>query len=326
LHGRVIEGRIVYRVMADKLTFAHPVWAAALVLCACQYVADLSPSDVSVRDDGADTADLDADAPDRDADVPDRDTADQDPSDPDVPDVTDVPDVPEDDGGETGCTSNAQCDDGQMCNGSETCDLPTGTCQPGTNWWDGYPCTDADPCTADSHCDGAGSCVAGAGACDDHLSCTADTCTAIDPTTYECDNNLRSGYCLIDWECYDDNEVNPSNACQSCYAFGWPYGWIARADGTSCTDGRCCSGACQTGASCCEDGDCPTGCSGTPVPCSNFVSGDDCSQQAGCTWESTDPPSCTGTAVACDTFSTEDCRAQEGCRIFDGVCLDYACT
>ncbi|MBW2969587.1 hypothetical protein KY319_00490 [Candidatus Woesearchaeota archaeon] len=40
------------------------------------------------------------------------------------------------------CTNNSDCDDGNWCNGQETCD-PTGVCQPGTppNCDDGNPCT-----------------------------------------------------------------------------------------------------------------------------------------------------------------------------------------
>ena len=45
-------------------------------------------------------------------------------------------------------TSDAACDDGQFCNGVETCDLVTATCQPGLP----PSCDDNDPCTLDS-CD-----------------------------------------------------------------------------------------------------------------------------------------------------------------------------
>lgn len=44
------------------------------------------------------------------------------------------------------CASAAQCDDGDFCNGAETCDLPAGECLPGPP----PTCDDADPCTADS--------------------------------------------------------------------------------------------------------------------------------------------------------------------------------
>ena len=85
------------------------------------------------------------------------------------------------------CTNDAECDDGDPCNGVETCDIPSGACLPGTpvicqpadppceggevcnpttGACDpvadpalGTPCeADGDLCTND-HCDGAGSCV-----------------------------------------------------------------------------------------------------------------------------------------------------------------------
>jgi len=48
----------------------------------------------------------------------------------------------------------ASCDDGNPCNGIETCDTATGQCQPGQP----LTCDDGDPCTADS-CDPSGGCI-----------------------------------------------------------------------------------------------------------------------------------------------------------------------
>jgi len=48
----------------------------------------------------------------------------------------------------------ASCDDGNPCNGIETCDTATGQCQPGQP----LTCDDGDPCTVDS-CDPSGGCI-----------------------------------------------------------------------------------------------------------------------------------------------------------------------
>ena len=53
-----------------------------------------------------------------------------------------------------GCTSNAQCDDGNSCNGQETCKPDTLTCQPGTP----LNCDDGSECTQDS-CAQQGGCL-----------------------------------------------------------------------------------------------------------------------------------------------------------------------
>jgi hypothetical protein len=44
------------------------------------------------------------------------------------------------------CAAAADCDDGDLCNGAESCDLPLGECLQGTP----PTCDDADPCTSDS--------------------------------------------------------------------------------------------------------------------------------------------------------------------------------
>ncbi len=103
-----------------------------------------------------------------------------------------------------GCTSNAQCDDGQWCNGAETCDLGVHTCQSGTapNCADAFACTtdscnettdgcvhtpsnatcsDGLACNGTETCDPVAGCQSGtAPNCDDGIACTADAC--VEPT------------------------------------------------------------------------------------------------------------------------------------------------
>ena len=54
----------------------------------------------------------------------------------------------------TGCTSDAQCDNGLFCDGTETCNLGTGVCQSGT----APSCGDGVGCTVDSCNEGTDSC------------------------------------------------------------------------------------------------------------------------------------------------------------------------
>jgi hypothetical protein len=95
----------------------------------------------------------------------------------------------------SGCSTNGQCNDGNACNGVETC--VAGQCQAGTplNCTDNNPCTtdscdtgtgchfvnntspcsDGQTCTTGDTCSG-GSCVGTPANCDDGIACTADSC------------------------------------------------------------------------------------------------------------------------------------------------------
>jgi hypothetical protein len=105
-----------------------------------------------------------------------------------------------------GCASNADCDDGDRCNGDETCDTGTGSCVVGTPL---AACVDdGDVCNGVPSCDpGTGACVDGPALdCDDGLSCTVDSC---DPGTgCESDDSLcpvcepvSRGRCNCDGSC-----------------------------------------------------------------------------------------------------------------------------
>jgi hypothetical protein len=77
------------------------------------------------------------------------------------------------------CSSDAQCDDGLACNGTETCDLGTNLCVAGTP----VVCDDGNECTADVCVEPLGTCsappVADGTSCDDGITCSVpDTCQA----------------------------------------------------------------------------------------------------------------------------------------------------
>ena len=103
------------------------------------------------------------------------------------------------------CTVDADCNDGFFCNGSETCDTATGTCQPGTpvDCDDGVDCTvdtcdevndecvntpdniacpdDGLFCTGDEICDSVAGCISTGDPCTEGMTCNEDTDTC-DPS------------------------------------------------------------------------------------------------------------------------------------------------
>jgi hypothetical protein len=89
------------------------------------------------------------------------------------------------------------CNDGQYCNGEETCD-PLDDCQAGTPpvCDDGVGCTD-DACNEDTDsCDF----IPDDGNCDDGIACTEDVCDVLDdcqalPSDENCDDGV---YCTVD--------------------------------------------------------------------------------------------------------------------------------
>jgi len=70
----------------------------------------------------------------------------------------------------SGCTINADCNDGNLCNGAETC--VAGVCTPGTS----VNCDDGQFCTIDSCDPPTGTCLHAANPCSDGAACTLDSC------------------------------------------------------------------------------------------------------------------------------------------------------
>jgi hypothetical protein len=72
------------------------------------------------------------------------------------------------------CTMDSHCDDGLYCNGVETCNTASGTCESGTN-----PCAVGKVCDeSSSSCEIVSTCTTDA-ECNDSLYCTgAETCDA----------------------------------------------------------------------------------------------------------------------------------------------------
>ncbi len=110
------------------------------------------------------------------------------------------------------------CNDGNTCNGVETCNTETAQCQPGTP----IDCNDANACTADS-CNPASGCVNNPqppSFCDDQNACTDDSCAPASGCVHTptppsaCDDNN---------ECTDDS-CDPQDGCVNVPADPMPPG------------------------------------------------------------------------------------------------------
>ncbi len=151
----------------------------------------------------------------------------------------------------SGCTIDADCDDGVFCNGVETC--VTGACQSGSavSCDDGVACTDdscneatdncdnvADDANCDDglYCNGAESCdpaldcLAGSAInCDDGVACTDDSCNE---TTDSCDNVADDAHCDDGLYCNGAESCDPALDCLAGSAVNCD-------DGVACTDDSC---------------------------------------------------------------------------------------
>jgi Dictyostelium (slime mold) repeat len=154
------------------------------------------------------------------------------------------------------------CDDGDICDGIETCNPATGLCTPGP----APDCDDGNPCT-DGLCDAVAGCgqIANTAPCDDGNACTVgDVCAA--------------GGCApgAPRACDDGEPCNGVETCDpasGCLA-GVP---LDCADGNPCSDDTCTPGvgcrhelvsaACDDGDACTDDAcDATAGCVHVRVP------------------------------------------------------------
>lgn len=171
-----------------------------------------------------------------------------------------------------GCTSDAQCDDGQYCNGTESC--VSGMCQSSGN-----PCAGGTICNETSDtcetpiCDSDGVCEPG----EDCNNCPADcaSMTGGPPSgRYCCDGDVAGcgdarcdqngftcgsggGMCTSDPECDDGLFCTGAETCSggSCQSSGNPCG-----AGTTCNEGTdTCTTCGGNKASCSVNGDCCSG-------------------------------------------------------------------
>ena len=113
----------------------------------------------------------------------------------------------------TGCTSDADCDDGVDCT-TNTCDLPAGDCVYAP---DHTACDNEDFCDGTESCDPVDDCQPGTPPdCNDGVDCTIDACS---PVTDSCQNQPSDERCDDDLFCNGAETCDPVNDCQ---AGTWP--------------------------------------------------------------------------------------------------------
>ena len=137
------------------------------------------------------------------------------------------------------CVGDPDCDDAEICNGQERCDVELHTCTPGGAPVPGTICDrDANPATRDICV--ASTCVASR--CGDTFVDDGEHCDDGNTTSGDgCDNDCTFS-CVESAECDDGLLCNGAERCDGnrCAA-GTP-----AEDGTMCPGGTCMSGACFT--------------------------------------------------------------------------------
>jgi len=208
---------------------------------------------------------------------------------------------------DSGCATDAECDDGNVCT-DDSCDF-AGQCQNTPNT---APCDDGNPCTDDT-CDGAGQCQPSfnTAPCDDGNPCTDDTCDGAG----QCQSTPNAV------PCDDGDACTPVDACALGACVG--AGTLDCDDGNVCTDDSCdfavgCAylanaDVCDDGDACTPDGSCSLGtCVGSgTLDCDdgNLCTDDGCDAVSGCV--------STANAAPCD--DDDACTTSDSCS--SGACI-----
>ena len=237
---------------------------------------------------------------------------------------------------------DANCADGQFCNGNETCDV-INDCQPGVapNCSDSIDCTDDscdetnDVCVStvdDGNCDdtvfcnGSEVCVAGVGCqagtpvtCDDGLDCTSGSCdTGLDACVFAANDGFCDDGLLCNGsETCDVSAASPGDGCVAGNTV------MCSDDGIACTVETCDESAmgCISTA---DNSLCPAGEFCVPAlagcvpssPCtlnSECDDGDDCNGIETCN-------------VVCQAGTPVDCNDGVGCTVDSCNPSDGSCT
>jgi hypothetical protein len=215
------------------------------------------------------------------------------------------------------CSTEAECNDGNDCNGIETCDLSIGRCRVGApkNCNDNVSCTadscqapgvcvntpqdslcnDGNRCNGTEVCDGLSDCTFGIPLdCDDGIACTRDDC---DPIA-GCKPVPQDGACADTSACNGNETCDVALGCRPGTTLTCP------SDGIACTRDACSDalGGCAHIPDNSLCGSCGQTCSPTQGGCGNF-----------CT-----PATCQG-----KTYQCGDCLDNDGDCLIDAA--DSAC-
>ena len=228
-------------------------------------------------------------------------------------DWTDVPDDTDCDDGKPATTGD-HCAGG-LCLGEDcTCTGISACCDGCLPVNEGGECDDGDSCTKDDQCV-AGFCVGTAYSCVDGPDCTDDVCGG----DGSCDNPLQTGWCLIEGECFEDGDFDPTEGCRVCDAAKTALAWTPLPDQSPCDDGdpgtggdQCLEVTCTgTPCNCQGENDCCGGCLALNEsgPCDD---GEACTKDDQCT-----AGTCVGTSYVClpDAIQCTDdlCDGDGGC-------------
>ena len=250
------------------------------------------------------------------------------------------------------CTTSAQCDDSDPCNGVSICDIPTGTCQvtqppvdcsslnnacnigvcnPVSGLCGTQPRLDGTTCSDGNACTQTDSCLSGACEGSSPVVCTAlDQCHNIgtcNPATGVCDDPIKvDGSACSDGDACSQTDTcqggscvgaNPVNcvALDQCHSPGTCDPFTGGCSNPPKTDGTTCS----DGLNCTSPDACTGGiCGGTVLTCDDSITCtvDSCTEASGCF---NDPSSCQCTTSAqCD--DSDPCNGVSICDIPTGTC------
>jgi hypothetical protein len=198
----------------------------------------------------------------------------------------------------TPAANGTSCDDGTVCNGTETCQA--GLCMPGTP----LVCDDGNVCTADS-CDAVTGCIHTPTPGCQPCTVAADCADANPCTTDACNGGMCSNTAVANGtSCADATVCNGAETCQAgtCTA-GTP---LVCDDGNACTTDSC---------------DAVAGCLHTPIAgCTPCVTAGDCADGNACTTDACSAGVCSNTPVANGTSCADAtvCNGAETCQA--GTC------
>lgn len=220
------------------------------------------------------------------------------------------------------CGPGVSCEDGNPCNGVDSCDLTTYSCVHTNAPAENVPCDDGLFCTTDDRCR-SGVCEGVTRSCGDALSCTADSC---DENNDRCVNDQSACTCVDASGCPDDNLCDGTASCDTehdvcdpgtpvvCDA---PTG-VCKVAGCDPTTGSCEVADADDGTTCDDQSVCTTNdqctggtCGGSSITCTPPNA---CQQSAGC--DSVDgcqfvpkAGTCTFSTGVTGTCSDGQCRA-----------------